>query len=387
MLERILLPRLDQGMEEGTVIEWLVEVESSVAVGQPLVEIETEKVSTDIESPVAGTLLRIDHVAGEIVAVGTIIGWIGDGTEAPPDKDGGPAAAAPAVAGASAAPSAPAAAPTAPSTAAAAPPAVAVTTGLAVPAPIEPLPLDRSTWQRPHVASPRQRAAAVGTAPADSRSEVEELMLDRQRQAVVSTVTRSWQAPQFQLDSDVDATRIVGLLDSWRSLGREPKLTLTDLILAAIAVGVDAEPSVNAWFEQDRIRRFGSVDVTLLAQIENRLLMPVIGDVAARNLAGIATERARVVGLAREGRLAASDVRTGSIALSNLSSTRVDRFAALLIPPQVAIVAVGRIRPFAGVPTVTLTVTLDHRAIDGVAGAKFLGAVATALEEPLLLTT
>lgn len=115
--------------------------------------------------------------------------------------------------------------------------------------------------------------------------------------------------------------------------------------------------------------------------------MPVITDVGARDLAGIATERSRVVGLARDGRLGAADLRTGSIALSNLSATRVDRFSALLIPPQVAIVAVGRVRPVAGVPTLTLTLTLDHRAIDGVAGSRFLGSAVAALEEPLLLTT
>lgn len=212
-------------------------------------------------------------------------------------------------------------------------------------------------------------------------------MLDRQRQAVIATVTRSWQAPQFQLGADVDATRAVGLLETWRSVGREPRLTLTDLVLAAMAAGVATEPSINAWFEEDRIRRFDTVDVTVLAQIEDRLLMPVITDVGARDLAGIATERSRVVGLARDGRLGAADLRTGSIALSNLSATRVDRFSALLIPPQVAIVAVGRVRPVAGVPTLTLTLTLDHRAIDGVAGSRFLGSAVAALEEPLLLTT
>ena len=394
MLERILMPRLDQGMEEGTVIEWLVEVGTEVTEGQPLVEIETEKVSTEIESTVSGAVLRVDHGAGEQVAVGTVIGWLGDGTEEPPALDGGgvaggepqpvagapepgtaaPSAADPSTAGTSAPASAPQAAA----------PAVL---GVVAPAPVEPLPVDRSAWQRPHVSSPRQREGSAGAGQAVARSDVGVRPLDRQRQAVVATVNRSWQAPQFRLEADVDATRIVGLLDAWRSLGREPRLTLTDLILAAIAVGVEAEPSVNAWFEQDYISWFGPVDVTLLAQVEDRLLMPVVADVGRRDLAGVAGERARVVGLAREGRLGAAELRTGSISLSNLSSSRVDRFTALLIPPQVAVIAVGRIRPVAGIPTVTLTVTFDHRAVDGVAGSRFLGAVATALEEPLLLTT
>lgn len=394
MLERILLPRLDQGMEEGTVIEWLVEVGAEVTEGQPLVEIETEKVSTEIESTVAATVLRIDHGDGEQVAVGTVIGWLGDGTEEPPAVEGRSAAGeepravedAPApstVSPNNASPSTPG--PTAPATAPQA--AAYVSRGTMAPETVEPLPVDRSAWQRPHVASPRQRAESAGVGRAAARPDVDVRPLNRQRQAVVATVNRSWQAPQFQLEADVDATRIVGLLDAWRSIGREPRLTLTDLILTAMARGVEAERSVNAWFEQDHISRFEPVDVTLLAQVADRLLMPVIADVGRRDLAGVAGERARVVGLAREGRLGAAELRTGSIALSNLSSTRVDRFTALLIPPQVAVVAVGRIRPVAGAPTVTLTVTFDHRAVDGIAGSRFLGVVANALEEPLMLTT
>lgn len=357
MLEEVIIPRLDQGMEEGIVTSWLVEPGATVNAGDPLVEIETDKVNTELEAPVGGTVLRIDVPEGTQVPVGTVLAWVGDGSQQPPDTTPPPPQ---------------------PSPSDEAPAQLNEDRVLKV-------PVDRTGLVRPHAESPRARFEATSAASATDSGTL--VQLDSVRRAVAATVTRSWAIPQFDMYVDAEFGPTQELIDRWRTGSDRLQVTVTDLLLAAMARAVEIEPTVNAWFEDAAIRMFHQVNVTMLTQTDRGLVMPQIRDVAGRRVRALSAERARVVQAARANRLTRHDLGTGTIALSNLGAFGIHRFNALLVPPQVAVLAVGRAREVAGSSALGLTLTVDHRAVDGAAAARYLEAVAARIADPTLLLT
>jgi pyruvate dehydrogenase E2 component (dihydrolipoamide acetyltransferase) len=223
-----------------------------------------------------------------------------------------------------------------------------------------------------------------------------ELPVSTGRAAIADRVTASFQsAPHFYLGVQVDATQLVDLRT--RCLQASPeegvRITYTDFFLKAMAQALAEQPAVNTFWNDGKILARQSVDVGFAAQAGPLLLVPVIRNLGQLTMLGVAGERTRLAQKARAGKLTLAEMEGGSATLSNLGASGVDWFQAILNPPQSVIVATGRIarRPvvcgdaLVARDTVLITASIDHRVLDGVAGAKFLGRIKELLEQPALL--
>jgi pyruvate dehydrogenase E2 component (dihydrolipoamide acetyltransferase) len=203
--------------------------------------------------------------------------------------------------------------------------------------------------------------------------------------------TQAWQtAPHFYLSRDVDA----GRLDAWRESTRRrdgyERLTHTDLLVKVAAAALRRHPRVNATWQGDRIAEQGDVNVGIAVAVDDGLVVPVVHGADGLDLHAIVERRLELVDAARAGKLRPDDVGAGTFTISNLGMYGVDAFAAILNAPQAAILAVGRIAdrivPVDGRaeirPMCTLTLSFDHRVVDGARGAQFLDTLAELIEEP-----
>jgi pyruvate dehydrogenase E2 component (dihydrolipoamide acetyltransferase) len=206
-------------------------------------------------------------------------------------------------------------------------------------------------------------------------------------------MTASWAtAPHFYLVREVNAGRLV----AWRALASKQaaaRITYTDLLVRLVAAALAQHPRVNVSWKDGAIVPHGAIDIGLAVAVDDGLVVPVLRQVDTLSLAEIARRREDVVGRAQTGTLRPADIQAGGFTISNLGMYGVDAFSAIVNPPQAAILAVGRIadrvvavdgRP-AVQPTTVLTLSCDHRALDGARGAQFLGALADLVEEPLAL--
>lgn len=376
MAHDVILPRLDQDMTEGVVTTWHVQLGDAVREGDPLVEIESDKVTTDVESPRDGVVVAVRVEAGATVDVGSVIAVVGDPGEI---------AATPEAPDTATEPEAPATA-TEPE---AAPAAATEPDGARRLA----LPVDRSAWQRPHTRSPRTRFDVGDPAPhpapeqPEDDGESELIPIRGVRTAIVAAVEASQRVPQFGVTVDVRAERLTTFLAELRAHvdTDAPRVSLSDLLARAVAVAVGVEPGVNAWWEAAGIRRFRRVHVGLLVQVEQGLYNVRLPDCDRRTVGVLARDRARLVALAQAGELARGDLASGTITLSNLGMYGIDGFTALVFPPQVAVVAVGRIRDDEPGAPMSVTVSVDHRAVDGAMAARYATALRDVLEHPATL--
>jgi pyruvate dehydrogenase E2 component (dihydrolipoamide acetyltransferase) len=206
-------------------------------------------------------------------------------------------------------------------------------------------------------------------------------------------MTQSWtSAPHFYLVREVNVSRLV----TWRERASKQtgvRLTYTDLLVRVAAAALRQHPRVNVSWKDGTLVQHGDVNVGLAVAIEDGLLVPVLHRADTLTLAEIATRREDLVSRAQAGKLRPGDIQGGTFTISNLGMYGVDAFDAIVNPPQAAILAVGRIADrvlavngqAAVQPTMVLTLSCDHRALDGARGAQFLGALADLLEEPLAL--
>ena len=241
--------------------------------------------------------------------------------------------------------------------------------------------------------SPRRqrRRPAAAAAPA---GEVEEIELTSTRKTIARRLTEAWQAPVFQLTVSVDMTRALELRE--RLVGRlregEAKPTVSDLLTKVAAAALVRHPAVNAHFTGEKILRFPYAHVGIAVAAPNGLVVPVIRDADRKTIQEIAADRADLVGRARDGKLQREDLADGTFTISNLGMFGIEQFVAVLNPPQAAILAVGATEEKPVVrdgqvevrPLMSITITCDHRAIDGADGAEFLRTVKELLEEPAL---
>ena len=199
-------------------------------------------------------------------------------------------------------------------------------------------------------------------------------------------MVRAWQAPVFHLTVEVDMT------EATKVKLVEPSATVTDVIVAAVATALTQFPEVNVHVGEEDLLRFEVVNVGIAVASPRGLVVPNVHDAANKELAEIAASRADIVARARDGALTRVDISGGTFTISNLGMMGITRFDAILNVPQAAILAVGAsidryVRGSNGsarwLPIAELTLTCDHRALDGATGAKFLGAVKTALEASL----
>ena len=398
MATEVILPRLGQGMESGTIVRWLKAEGEPVAKGEPLFELDTDKVTQEVEAEAAGVLLKIAVTEGE-VPVGQTVAFIGAEGEDVPDV----ATAAPATE-----PDAPVqAAPPAPE-AEASREEVASGNGRIKASPLarriareRGIELSGIRGTGPDgriVAEDVERAEAGGPAAASDLSlqapvpagEVERIPLSNVRKTIARRLTEAWQIPVFQLQASADMTRVNALVARLRERDPDVRVTVTDVLTKVCAQALMRHRAVNAEFTEDAILLHPSANVGLAVAAPQGLVVPVIRSAERLSLTEIAGVRADLVGRARENKLRAGDLDGGTFTISNLGMFAVERFTAVLNPPQAAIVAVGateeRVVPVGGEtavrPTVTLTGTFDHRAVDGAPAAAFLQTLKESLEDP-----
>jgi pyruvate dehydrogenase E2 component (dihydrolipoamide acetyltransferase) len=252
------------------------------------------------------------------------------------------------------------------------------------------------------VAEDVERAAVAGPAAAPSGApaarpeevpgEVESVPLSSVRRTIARRLTEASQVPVFQLTVSADMTRANALIARSRELDPDVRATVTDLIVRVCASALKRHPDVNVQFAGDAILRFPTADVGLAVAAPQGLVAPVIRSAERLSLAEVAAERARLVEAARGGSLKLADLEGGTFTVSNLGMFGVEQFVAVLNPPQAAILAVGATvdRPVAVDgevavrPMMTVTLTVDHRAVDGAPAADFLRSVKAFLEDPAL---
>jgi len=437
MATEVKLPRLGQGMESGTIVKWLKGEGEPVKKREPLYELDTDKVTQEVEAEADGVLLKIVVDSGE-VEVGRTIAFIGSEGEDVPSGNGKPAETQEETEGA-AEPEDAAEAEDEPEEEgspaeqmdderergrqAAAATAEAATAAVAD-APVRPdgrvkaSPLARrlarekgiditqlqgsgpegrivaGDVERGTVAEPKAAPAVALAAGAAPGGEVQEIELSSTRKTIARRLTEAWQAPVFQLTVSVDMTRALELRE--RLVARlqegETKPTVGDLLTKVCAAALVRHPSVNAHFTGEKILRFPYAHVGIAVAAPNGLVVPVIRDADRRTIQEIAAARAEMVGRAREGKLQRVDLADGTFTISNLGMFGIEQFIAVLNPPQAAILAVGSTEEKPVVragqievrPLMTTTITCDHRAIDGADGAEFLRTIKELLEEPAL---
>jgi pyruvate dehydrogenase E2 component (dihydrolipoamide acetyltransferase) len=397
MADEVKLPRLGQGMESGTIVKWLKHEGDSVEKGEPLYELDTDKVTQEVEADFSGVLLRIAVNEGE-VPVGDTIAVIGqEGEEIPRLEQGAPERAAE-----------PAAEPE-PVPVGVADETVQMiqTDGGRVKASplarriarergIELAALSGTGPEGRIVAEDVERAAQLGvtsTVPAAQPREVEVEPLSSVRRTVARRLTQAWEAPAFQISMSADMSRARELHARLAELESEPRPTLTDILTRACAAALMRHRAVNARYTGEAIERYPNADVGIAVAIPEGLVVPVIRGAQRRTIAEIAAARADLVARAREGRLRQDDLEGGTFTISNLGMFGVEQFVAVLNPPQAAILAVGTVEDRAAAhdgdvvvrPLMTMTLTCDHRALDGAVASDFLRTVKTYLEEPSLM--
>jgi pyruvate dehydrogenase E2 component (dihydrolipoyllysine-residue acetyltransferase) len=421
MATEVKLPRLGQGMEAGTIVRWLKTEGDSVTKGEPLFELDTDKVTQEVEAESDGVLLKIVIADGE-VDVGTTVGIIGTQDEdvsafvaGAQGENGG----APATVPAEEAADRPADEPGGPGEPSAqgeeAPEAQqrADAPARAEGEPVKASPLARriarergvdlarvvGTGPEGRVIAEDVEKAAIGpaaapTAPGAAQPEYEVVELTSTRKTIARRLTEAWQAPVFQLTVSADASELVATRGRMVELLREgeTKPTVSDVLTRIVAAALVRHRPVNANLVEGKIHRFAAANVGLAVAAPSGLVVPVIRDADRKSVQQIAVDRADVVSRARDGKLQLADLDGGTFTISNLGMFGIEQFVAVLNPPQVAILAVGSIEDRAAVvegeievvPTITMTLTCDHRAIDGSEGAEFLRDVKAFVESPAL---
>jgi pyruvate dehydrogenase E2 component (dihydrolipoamide acetyltransferase) len=384
-------------MESGTIVRWLKSEGEPVEKGEPLFELDTDKVTQEVEAEAAGVLLKIAVPEGE-VPVGQTVAFIGAEGEAVPEA-ATPTEASNRLLQAEAEPR------TEPA------PQREVVETPAGNGRVKASPLARRLARERGVdlgsvrgsgpdgrivAEDVERAEAGGPAPVARPTapvpagQVERVPLTNIRKTIARRLTQAWQIPVFQLQTSADMTRVNALVHRLRERDPDVRVTVTDVLTKISAQALMRHREVNAEFTEDAILLHPSANVGLAVAAPQGLVVPVIHGAERLSLTEIAAARSDVVGRARENKLRAEDIEGGTFTISNLGMYAVERFTAVLNPPQAAIVAVGatedRVVPLDGEttvrPMITLTGTFDHRAVDGAPAAAFLQTLKESLEDP-----
>ena len=378
------MPALGMAQETGKVLRWLKAEGDEVAKGEPLMEVETDKVTVEIEAPTDGLLAGLRAAEGADVPVGHAVAVILAPGEALPENGSSPA---PEQAPAAAAPVAAAVVETPQRDARrrlASPKArrLAAEQGIDLDALGEGSGPGGAVVASDVLASPDPAPATAAVGGQQPLSRIWSLMAERTAQSWTS-------APHFYLLREADA----GRLASWRSVARDRlgrDVSVTDLLVRATAAALARHPQANAAWDDGSIRLNDEVNVGIAVAVEDGLVVPVVHGADRLGLGEIAARREDVVSRAREGTLRPEDIERGTFTISNLGMYGVDAFNAVVNAPQAAILAVGRIVervvPVDGAPGVrpmiALTLSCDHRVIDGARAAQFLSELAALIEEP-----
>ncbi|MEO1106365.1 MAG: pyruvate dehydrogenase complex dihydrolipoamide acetyltransferase [Pseudomonadota bacterium] len=432
MPTEILMPALSPTMEEGTLAKWLVKEGDTVSSGDLLAEIETDKATMEFEAVDEGTIGKILIPEGsEGVKVNTAIAVLLEDGESADDIAAAPAKApeaAPAAAGneatAPAASEAPAPAPAAP---------MKADGGRIFASPLarriaaqKGLDLAQIAGSGPHgrivkadvegatAAAPAQAAAPAASAAAPTAAapagpsadmvarmyegrDYEEITLDGMRKTIAARLSEAKQTiPHFYLRRDIKLDALLKFRSQLNKQleGRGVKLSVNDFIIKAVANALQQVPACNAVWAGDRVLQLKPSDVAVAVAIEGGLFTPVLQDADTKSLSALSTEMKDLAGRARERKLAPHEYQGGTFAVSNLGMFGIDNFDAIVNPPHAGILAVGSgvKKPVVGedgelaVATVmSVTMSVDHRVIDGALGAELLQAIVDNLENPMVM--
>jgi pyruvate dehydrogenase E2 component (dihydrolipoamide acetyltransferase) len=393
-------------MEAGTIVRWLKSEGDQVEKGEPLYELDTDKVTQEVEAEASGVLLKILAGEGDEIEVGkriAVIGEEGEDVEAEAEAEAeveveedeqeegspGPAREEEREEGReAAADEEPAADAPQPSRVNGRVKASPLARRIARERNIDLASLTGTGPDGRIVAEDVERAAAtpahatVGAAPL----EADVVPLTSIRRTIARRLTKAWEAPVFQISMSADMTRAQAL----RERLRDQKVTVTDVLTKLAAIALLRHREVNAHFADDELRIFPSAHIGLAVATERGLVVPVIKEAERKSLVQLAIERGQLVERARDAKLTQEDLEGGTFTISNLGMYGVEIFTAVLNPPQAAILAVGAIEEKAVVeegdvvvrPLMAMTLTCDHRAVDGAKASEFLRELKTLLEEP-----
>ena len=428
MAIELTMPKMGFDMTEGKLAQWLKKVGDPVKRGEPIAEIETDKVNIEIEAPADGVLRGVFLEPGGTVPVGTLVGVIGAADEAIDlealrQKAAGEAtpAAAPAV---SAAPQAAAPAPTAaavPAVPAPAPPAPAKTNGRIKASPLARrmaneagLNLAELTGTGPGgrivrrdidaaIAAGRVMPVAMPAAPPVPAPAIlgpavlkqETVPLSKLRQTIARRMTASkQQAPHFYVTGEIDMVEAMALRARLNALTDEAgKISVNDMVVKAAALALTHFPNINASFAENAVQRHGAVHMGIAVALDQGLITVVVHDADRKPLAQIARESKDIIARTRSGKARPEELQGSTFTVSNLGMFDVESFVAIINPPEAAILAVGSV---VDVPVVNdgqlvpgqrmkATISADHRVTDGAEAARFMQVVKQYLEEPLRL--
>jgi len=377
MASRVIMPKLTDSMEEGVVVKWRKAEGERVESGDVLAEIETDKAVMDLEAFASGTLRKILVPEGTTVPSGTLIGVIGESDE---DIRGILAGAQPSAAR----PSAP-----------------------------RPSPAAVASPEEDKRASPRVRTlarehgidlkAVKGSGPGGRIIErdlepfltkkeqpaVREIPLTQMRKAIVRMTTQSKApVPHFYVTIEVEMAEGLRVIEESKKAALSSPISINHLLIAAAARALRQHPGLNASFAGETIRLFSSIDIGIAVALEEGLIVPVLRDCGSKTLAQIAEAERALVARARGRDLSPEEYTGATFLISNLGKFDVESFSAVILPPAAAALAVGSVRE---VPVVRdgrvevghrmmLTLSCDHRVIDGAVAAQFLQTFKQALE-------
>jgi pyruvate dehydrogenase E2 component (dihydrolipoamide acetyltransferase) len=378
MAIEINVPRLGWSSEDGIFAGWLKQPGERVVSGEPLFALESDKVTMEVEALDSGILRPLEGgpAAGALVVVGQVIGYLAAEGEQVAEI-GSAAAVAELAAAVRPTPASPRAR------------ARAKSLGIEI-AEVSPAPGGRRI-----VEDDVLRAAAALPKPAAVPVEAPSVAA-RGRRVIAARLEESFRTPHFYVQADVNATALARLREELVPVLAERdgvRLSFNDLLIKAAALALRARPEVNRYWRDGESVPWETANIGLAVQTEENLLVPVIRDADRLGVGAIARARQALVEKSQAGRLQAGDSEGASLTISNLGAFGVDRFQAILNPPQSLILAVGRMakRPVVEGDavvarlTLPLSVSVDHRVIDGVAAARFLEALVQTLEAPLRL--
>ncbi len=414
MATKIVMEALSPTMEEGRLVEWKRQEGDTVAEGDVIAEVETDKAVMELVARASGTLLRQVVTAGATVPVAEVVGYIGEPGEeidAPssgkPEKDKAPAAAKakeereakegearkerPEESRATVSPE-------------------EATGGRVKASPLarkmaaeRGLTLGTLTGSGPEgrivkrdVESARApEAAAVAPADAGTGPRFEDQPLSQIRKTIARRLAQSiGPIPTFYLTADVDMERAAEARASLNdTLGDRGRISFNDILIKALASALVQHPACNAWWQDDHIRLWHEVHLGMAVAIPDGLITPVIRNADRKGLLALSAEARDLATRARARKLAPEEYTGSTFSISNLGMFDIDHFTAIINPPEAGILAVGRI---AATPTVVdgaivprrrmrMTMSCDHRVIDGATGADFLRTLTRMLENPLAL--
>ncbi|MBM4448115.1 MAG: 2-oxo acid dehydrogenase subunit E2 [Chloroflexi bacterium] len=399
MAVAVIFPKLDEAMTSGRIVRWLKNEGDRVEKGEIILEIESEKTSFEIEAETSGILSKIMAKAGDEVLIGTTIAYILQPGEKAPEAE------APVKAEAKKAkPEAEARAE--------APKPVRETKD------IKASPLARNIAREHNVDLSRvtgtgpggritredvlkfveEGKAAEAPAPVEvvARGEAEIVPLSTMREVIARRMVESFKTPHFYLTVEVDAQELQKTRQQLLPIieaNAGVRLTLTDLIIKIAAKALERNPAINCAYADGSMKLLKRIDIGLVTSVEGGLMVPVIRDASKKSLAEIARARAELVQKARERTLSKEEMSGSTFTISNMGMYDIDQFSAIIQPPEAAILAVGRIADkvvarkgeMAIRPMMSLTLSIDHRVLDGALGARFLQTVKDYIEDPVNL--